>query len=1022
MKPIRLSMTAFGAYAATEIVNFTELGDRSFFLIHGETGAGKTTLLDAICFALYGETSGNERGAEQMRSHHTRTGQLTEVWFDFTLGMERYRIWRQPKQERPRVRGTGMIEEERKATMWQRTNCKGEEEEGEVLAGRWIEANEKVRELFGFDSKQFRQVIMLPQDQFRQLLKATSVERELLFQTLFQTEYYEKIALALKEVAKALGDEIKMLRSQCDSIVKQAGVVNHAALEAQSNELAEQQRTLEAELTILQVAEQLAQEQRRQAETVEERFVELEKARQALAGFQRRQAKVEQDRQTLEAARRALVMVEVEDALIRQQKAVNSLEIRSNEAQSAYKDALMAHEKATTALEQEKQRQPELDAERARRDELRGMFKRVQDLETARKGVLAAQAAVLRAEAAVEVADQRLEELKERLAELEQQTTVAQTAGLQAAELRATEKDIRQVLDARQRLDDLLGRRAVAEREQDQLTTDVVKAAEAAQTARESNLQLNIAWHAAQAAVLAQKLTPGQPCPVCGATHHPHPAQSGAELPSDEALEASQDRIGQAEKAQADAQKADSDHQVAFSDLKARIETLEPQLGVYSHWSLTQIQQELASITHRRQETEAQEKRLEQVKLEREVLRAKQPALEREHDDLDRAMGNARVELTAARTQVQERSEGLPTALQTIEAVTKVGKEATARVDQLEKAYEEALTNTQVAEKELATHQALWGQLAEQVASGQTESAAQAEIFQQRLQGNGFDSVVAYRQARRSKGDIDLLELQIAEYDAGLQSAHDRQSRAETETTGLRRPDLLAIRAAEAESHQKVVDSATQSGRLATRLEQIERWTVQLQALEVNLRACEQRYRVLGRVADVANGANEYKLNFQRFVLGALLDDVLVQASRRLQVMSNGRYLLQRRLEPVNKRRAAGLELDVTDTWTGESTRPVETLSGGESFLASLALALGLADAVQAYTGGIRLDTIFIDEGFGSLDTNALDRAIETLLSLNQGGRLVGIISHVESLKERISTRLEVSAGQQGSTARFIIN
>ncbi len=165
-----------------------------------------------------------------------------------------------------------------------------------------------------------------------------------------------------------------------------------------------------------------------------------------------------------------------------------------------------------------------------------------------------------------------------------------------------------------------------------------------------------------------------------------------------------------------------------------------------------------------------------------------------------------------------------------------------------------------------------------------------------------------------------------------------------------------------------------------------------------------------------------YKLNFQRFVLGALLDDVLVQASRRLQVMSNGRYLLQRRREPLNQRRAAGLDLDVTDTWTGESTRPVETLSGGEGFMASLALALGLADTVQAYTGGIRLDTIFVDEGFGSLDADALDRAIQTLLSLKAGGRLVGIISHVDSLKERVSTRLEVIAGQQGSTAQFVIN
>ena len=197
MKPIRLSITAFGAYAAKQVVDFTVLGERSFFLIHGATGAGKTTLLDAICFALYGETSGNERGADQMRSHHTPTGPLTEVTFDFALGAERYRITRQPKQMRPRARGTGLVEEDHKATLWRRTGCSADSDEGEALAARWQAANDAIRMLFGFDSKQFRQVIMLPQDQFRQLLKASSLEREDLFQALFQTEVYSQIEAAV---------------------------------------------------------------------------------------------------------------------------------------------------------------------------------------------------------------------------------------------------------------------------------------------------------------------------------------------------------------------------------------------------------------------------------------------------------------------------------------------------------------------------------------------------------------------------------------------------------------------------------------------------------------------------------------------------------------------------------------------------------------------------------------------------------------------------------------------------------
>ena len=183
----------------------------------------------------------------------------------------------------------------------------------------------------------------------------------------------------------------------------------------------------------------------------------------------------------------------------------------------------------------------------------------------------------------------------------------------------------------------------------------------------------------------------------------------------------------------------------------------------------------------------------------------------------------------------------------------------------------------------------------------------------------------------------------------------------------------------------------------------------------------EKAYAVVGHIADVANGKNALNISFHRFVLTSRLDDVLRETSHRLQRMSDARYILQRAKAPVDKRRAAGLDLEVIDTWIGENTRAVQTLSGGESFLASLALALGLADVVQAYAGGIHLDTIFVDEGFGSLDSERLDQAIKTLLDLRKGGRLVGIISHVESLKELIDTRLEVSTSRSGSIARSVV-
>ena len=259
MKPIKLSMTAFGPYAENQIVDFRELGDCSFFLIHGSTGAGKTTILDAICFALYGETSGDERTGEQMRSHHTKSKLLTEVTFDFALGTDLYRITRSPKQERLKERGDGVVTVREKATLWKRTGLEEDSLAGIVIAANWKEATRKVEELFGFESRQFRQVIMLPQDKFRQLLKANSSEREEIFKTLFQTALYERIELALKSTAKALEDEIRDRETNRRFILEQAQAASENELTSRQQEKQLLLDDISAHVTALREEERQAQ-------------------------------------------------------------------------------------------------------------------------------------------------------------------------------------------------------------------------------------------------------------------------------------------------------------------------------------------------------------------------------------------------------------------------------------------------------------------------------------------------------------------------------------------------------------------------------------------------------------------------------------------------------------------------------------------------------------------------------------------------------------------------------------------
>jgi exonuclease SbcC len=254
----------------------------------------------------------------------------------------------------------------------------------------------------------------------------------------------------------------------------------------------------------------------------------------------------------------------------------------------------------------------------------------------------------------------------------------------------------------------------------------------------------------------------------------------------------------------------------------------------------------------------------------------------------------------------------------------------------------------------------------------------------------------------------------------GAQAAQVRLDRAKANCDGIERPDTQAIAAAALAADQGVEQSVRQEQVLTSRLSTLQAATSRLAVLQSELAALEGRYELTGQIANVANGHNDYRMTFQRYVLGVFLDEVLYAASLRLRIMSRSRYILQRLKDPVTGRSAGGLDLEVYDEWTG-TTRPASTLSGGESFLASLSLALGLADVVQAHAGGIRLDTMFIDEGFGTLDPEALELAIRALQDLQQGGRLVGIISHVSELKEWIDARLEVTTCRRGSTARFVV-
>ena len=772
MKPLQLTMRAFGAYAGEQIIDFTLLGDKNFFLIHGPTGSGKTTILDAISFALYGSASGDLRESKNLRSDYAPTEQKTEVEFTFKSGEYIYQVLRAPEQELKKQRGEGTRKVPAAAALFKILTDGSKE----PLAAKSDEVTKKITELIGFKAEQFRQIVLLPQGEFRRFLIAESKDRKAILETIFKTELYRRIEALLAEHSTAIDNDYKALKQQQQFILNSTECENNDQLLADIQIFLQRQKEETAALQTASAQLAAAKLQLQQAQELHNAFAEATAARTAFLTLTEQRSAVETAKTEAAQADKAALLEEI------------------------YNSTLRAH----------KHNQECLSAE-----------------QSAQQATAAAQA--------------KLQELHKKLSEQLQQLdgqSLKDTANLDKAL-------------------ELLNQRIL------QLHSEAAK----------------LSGVTSELERLAAALVDNEPCPVCGALQHPHPATITA------------------------AQK---------SELQLKTQTITRQVQ-----SLQLLQQ----------------------------------------------------------------------------------------------SYQQAQLHLAGCEATLKANQAASVNAAK-------EFSALREHFKERLDASDFESQTAFLAALRTESTRKQLQQTIAAYEQNLAAATDRLQRAQNAVNGKTEPELSACKAAEQQADALYRQLTAQTAVTAKELSDLQKAQLQLQELEKKMGTLQDAYQTAASLAETARGNNPSRLTFSAFVLQAILDDVLQAANLRLTSMSRGRYSLSRTGDVLDARRENGLNIEVTDSFTGVA-RPVKTLSGGELFLASLSLALGLSDVVQAYAGGIRLDTILVDEGFGTLDSEALDMAIRTLTDLQKGGRLVGIISHVSELRERISARLEVIPGQRGSTAVF---
>jgi exonuclease SbcC len=1020
MKPIKLAISAFGPYANVQTIDFRELGSKRFFLIHGPTGGGKTTILDAMCYALYGETSGKERDGEQMRSQMARADVPTVVSFDFAIGEKQFRVIRKPRQERPRKKGEGTTTDNPIAELWDRTGV-NEDAEGAPLATQPGKVTEKVISLLGFRSEQFRQVIVLPQGKFRELLLANSEQREDILQTIFRTSFFEQVQDALKAKAKVLAEKIKAVADGRALVLRHAGVESLDQLKARDVGTRLAHTLAEANLKLLRESVAAAQSKYSGDQQTSASFVEHRSAAAALKAIEKMQAAVEKALAEVDAAERAKKVAVEESTLHQRKKDRDDRKRAHNDAAENEKEALIALDSAKAKVTAEEARKEERDGRLAEAARLNGLRGRVANLETAISNAAKAKAQSLDLAQRHKVSKQSYAKAKAAAEAAKSALTAARSLAAWSEAHRLAVSNTQRAVMERKALGIADETIAAKTKELAAAGRELSRARLALQAAKASLADVQRAWITGQSARLARELVDGEPCPVCGARDHPQLATSKVDVPSDEGLKSKQDAVDMrsvvVERAGA-----------AAKELESRIAAEAATAKTYRLSLGNAANEDVSALRRRLDEQRAAFQRSNDasasIGTHEQLVNGAVGAETAEQLFENGLAAKSQLAVVAASTAdatLMECRNGVPEKLGTVALLDAEVSRFRGLADGIDAAIKRASDSFNTAQQAATAATELSKSAYAEVADSEEKFHTARDEFVRKRAEYGFASDPELTAAKRADAQLGGLRERIETHMKALSAAMDRAERASVAVAGLQEPDLEASTTLAETARKQLEGGITLSGNLKRDLELIKRALADVEEASEELNTLETQYAVIGRIAEVADGKNNAGLKFSRFVLGSLLDDVLIAATERLKIMSQGRYHLQRRMERADLRGHGGLDLEVFDAHTGFS-RPAATLSGGESFLASLSLALGLADAVQAQAGGIRMETMFIDEGFASLDSETLDLSIRSLIDLFSDGRLVGIISHVSELQELIDARLEITSSQRGSAAKFVLS
>ena len=932
MRPLRLTLSAFGPYAGETVLELEKLGKGGLYLVTGDTGAGKTTLFDAITYALYDHSSGGVREGAMLRCKYADPRTPTFVELEFEVNGQRYTVRRNPEYTRPKVRGEGFTTEKADAVLTFPDTRPPVTRAKDVTAA--------VMEIIGLDYSQFCQIAMIAQGQFTRLLNASTEERSRIFRKLFRTQRYARLQERLQAESAALSQQRTAQNAKLDSLLSG---IQYAPDDPDAAALAALSAQTEPDAALALLDALLARQRAAQESTaaaLKDTEAQLDAVQQQLGAAQQARQLAEQlaaKQADLAAAQPVLEAARAESA--RHAGDAAQLDLLAGQATQA-KAALAAY------------------------DELERLCRQ--------QGAARDAAQLARAQAAQKRA--QLEELAAKLAADEQELDALADASTRRLALETQEKELAQRGTA---LSTLTQRLTACQ----QLAQKAHRAQEAYRAAAEAKAQahtrrdaLDRAFLDAQAGLLAQSLTEGAPCPVCGSTHHPAKAQLPRTAPTQAQVDAAKQEAetadALAQNASAAAQSANAAAEEARRSLRRDAEDLLPErftapdgpVQLTFKGMSAVLTEETAALHAAQAECTAALRRAAAdctrrtaLEADRQTRTRQRPALEQAASEADRSAAAQAAQADALEQQIAGQRSALPYPQRT---------EAQAALDALEARRAALRTGMEQAQAALKRAE-------------QAQAAAQAAV----------DALQAQQTAAAQAVPAQPLE--------DLQALQTR---------------LTAARSALREQEQQLAAQLLPNSAAAEKYRAAAAARTQL----------EQRWQWVSALAATAGGTltSKQKIRLEAYIQMNYLDRILRHANTRLMQMTAGQYELER-IGAENQRSQSGLDLGVIDHYNG-TRRNVKTLSGGESFKASL--ALGLSDEVQSAAGGIRLDTLFLDEGFGSLDDESLEQAMRVLAGLTEGDRLVGIISHVGALKDRIDRQVVVrKARTGGSTVELVV-